>query len=186
MYNRITASAMNKNYKFVIMLGIVAVAISLLIPSCAGDESEVSVVETTTTEATTTTAPEPVTTEAPTTTVYFPPTTTTIYIAPPPTSPVATEPPPAAIPAGSIEEMICNTFGDQCQKALSVVRCESSFNPGTVGAAGERGLFQIHPVHIPYLQDRGMTWDSMFDPASNISYAYDLYSRSGWGPWTCA
>jgi soluble lytic murein transglycosylase-like protein len=81
--------------------------------------------------------------------------------------------------------MICATFGDQCSKALSVVQCESNFNPGVVGAAGERGLFQIHPVHIQYLAPFG-GWDAMFDPAANIAYAHNLYSQQGWGPWTCA
>lgn len=127
----------------------------------------------------------PVTTLAPTTLppTTLPPTTLPPVTAPPTTAP---SPPPVEYAVGSLEEMICATFGDQCAKALSVVHCESRFNPGTVGAAGERGLFQIHPVHIPYLADRGLSWDAMFDPASNIAYAHDLYSRSGWGPWTCA
>lgn len=120
-----------------------------------------------------------------TTTTTAPPTTlppsTTVPAAPQPAAP-----PVEVVPSNDLESMICATFGDQCSKALSVVYCESRFNTGTVGAAGERGLFQIHPVHIPYLADRGMSWDAMFDPASNIAYAYDLYSRSGWGPWTCA
>jgi hypothetical protein len=90
-----------------------------------------------------------------------------------------------SIAGDSIEGMICATFGDQCAKALSVVRCESGFNPGVVGGAGERGLFQIHPVHAPNLGAYG-GWDAMFDPAANIAYAYALFSGSGWGPWTCA
>lgn len=187
MYNRITASAMNKNYKFVIFLGVIAIAISLIFAACSAEEAEMSVAETTTTtEATTTTAPEVTTTVAPTTTVYIPPTTTTIYVPPPPPAPVVSEPPVVEIPAGSIEEMICNVFGDQCQKALSVAWCESRYNPGTVGAAGERGIMQIHPVHIQYLGNYGLTWDDMFDPAANLTYAYALYSSQGWGPWTCA
>ena len=152
-------------------------------------------------------APEPPPTAAPpveTTTqppTTLPPTTVPPTTAPPAAVAPATVPPTTTPPAppttappaqtieyepGSIENMICAAFGDQCSKALSVVHCESRFNPGTVGAAGDRGLFQIHPVHIPYLSDRGMSWEAMFDPASNIAYAHDLYSRSGWGPWTCA
>jgi hypothetical protein len=101
--------------------------------------------------------------------------------------PVYYEPPPAVeVPAGSIEEIICSVFGDQCQKALSVAWCESNYNPNVVGAAGERGLMQIHPVHINNLPAYGLTWDSMFDPYSNLQYAYALYSSQGWGPWTCA
>lgn len=125
----------------------------------------------------TTTTTSPPTTMPPTTV----PPTTTVPVAPAPVAPSV-----EVVPSNDLERMICATFGDQCSKALSVVYCESRFNTGTVGAAGERGLFQIHPVHIPYLADRGLSWDAMFDPASNIAYAYDLYSRSGWGPWTCA
>jgi len=94
-------------------------------------------------------------------------------------------PPAMVYAANSIEDMICATFGDQCAKALSVVQCESGFNPGVVGGAGERGLFQIHPVHAPNLGAYG-GWDAMFDPAANIAYAHALFSGSGWGPWTCA
>ena len=128
----------------------------------------------------------PPTTAPPTTvtTTTIPPTTLPPVTAPPVAAPPA--PPVGVVPTTDIEQAICATFVDDCAKALSVVYCESRFNPGTVGAAGERGLFQIHPVHIPYLQDRGMAWDDMFSVSANIAYAYDLYSRSGWGPWTCA
>lgn len=184
MYSKLPMDIITKAFIFIVIISLVAVGIAVADSSGEDDTGEV-VVTTTTQAPTTTTEPEPTTTAPPTTEAYIPPAppTTQAYIPPPPPPPAPVVP---EVAAGSIEEMICNTFGDQCQKALSVVRCESSFNAGTVGAAGERGLFQIHPVHIPYLQDRGMTWDSMFDPASNIAYAYDLYSRSGWGPWTCA
>jgi hypothetical protein len=89
------------------------------------------------------------------------------------------------VSSGSVEDLICQSFGDQCQKALAVAWCESNHNPGVVGGAGERGLFQIHPVHIPNLGPYG-GWDAMFNPSANIAYAYALYSSSGWGPWTCA
>jgi hypothetical protein len=109
------------------------------------------------------------------------------YVEPVYEEPVYYEPPPAVeVPAGSIEEIICSVFGDQCQKALSVAWCESNYNPNVVGAAGERGLMQIHPVHINNLPAYGLTWDSMFDPYSNLQYAYALYSSQGWSPWTCA
>jgi hypothetical protein len=113
------------------------------------------------------------------------------YVAPPVTDPPVEyvpveEPVVYAAPAGSIEDLICQYFGDQCQKALSVAWCESRYNPGTVGAAGERGIMQIHPVHIQYLGNYGLTWDDMFDPAANLTYARALYNSQGWGPWTCA
>jgi hypothetical protein len=90
------------------------------------------------------------------------------------------------VPVGSIEEIICDFFADDCAKALSVAWCESSYNPHTVGSAGERGLMQIHPVHIGNLSNYGLSWDDMFDPVANLTYAYALYSSQGWRPWTCA
>lgn len=135
----------------------------------------------------------PTTTIAPATTV--PPTTTVAAPVPetlPPPIYVEPEPEPEPVfeipvaqPAGSIESLICQTFVNDCAKALSVAWCESNHNPNVVGGAGERGLFQIHPVHIPNLSSYG-GWDAMFNPSANIAYAFDLYSRAGWGPWTCA
>ena len=173
-----------KSIPYVIFFLAIAI-VAILLLGCSSEPQAVRVVPSPTTTEVVPTITFPPTTEAPTTTtttttVYVPP--TTVYVAPPTTTTVPVE----VVPASDVEQMICDTFGDQCAKALSVVYCESRFNTGTVGAAGERGLFQIHPVHIPYLADRGMSWDAMFDPASNIAYAYDLYSRSGWGPWTCA
>lgn len=186
---------MNKNKKFLVfamatgvaaaILGVISIALS------AGDQDVVATAsaipeETTTTILETTTTTSTVVETTTTTEAYIPP-PTTAYIPPPEPQPeVVQEPIAPVVASGSIEEMICNTFGDQCQKALSVAWCESRYNPGTVGAAGERGIMQIHPVHIQYLGNYGLTWDDMFDPAANLTYAYALYSSQGWGPWTCA
>lgn len=60
--------------------------------------------------------------------------------------------------------------------ALSVIRCESGGNPNATGAAGERGLFQIHPLHF----------DSTHDPEGNVRAAYRISGGgAGWGAWTC-
>jgi hypothetical protein len=103
----------------------------------------------------------------------------------PASEPVPVPEVPVVQPTSDIESLICQTFVNDCAKALSVAWCESNHNPSVVGGAGERGLFQIHPVHIPNLSSYG-GWDAMFDPSANIAYAFDLYSRAGWGPWTCA
>jgi hypothetical protein len=121
--------------------------------------------------------PQPVPEPPPT----VPPTIPVTVPATPPTT-VA----PVVVPAGDIADLVCSVFGAECDKALAVAWCESRHNPMVVGGAGERGLFQIHPVHIPYLADLGLTWEQMFDPVANTNYAYALWSRSGWGPWTCA
>jgi hypothetical protein len=67
--------------------------------------------------------------------------------------------------------------------AVRVAGCETgwTFNPRAVGRAGERGLFQIHPVHFSWAQP----W-RLFDPVWNARVAYRL-SRGGtsWRAWTC-
>jgi hypothetical protein len=67
--------------------------------------------------------------------------------------------------------------------AIRVARCETggTFNPRAVGRAGERGLFQIHPVHFGWAQP----W-RLFDPVWNARVAYRL-SRGGtsWRAWSC-
>lgn len=174
----------------------IAVLISLSLVACAPAD--------TSTQLQTVDSPPPisvVTTTSSTTstsTTIAPPTVppTTVYAAPIPLPPTETIPaPPETVQApiveqqvqlsSDIEALICSTFVNDCAKALSVAWCESNYNTNVVGAAGERGLFQIHPVHIPNLSPYG-GWDAMFDPSSNIAYAYALYSSSGWGPWTCA
>ena len=84
---------------------------------------------------------------------------------------------------------ICQVFRP-CAPALRVAACESAgWRPGerlrfytyALGAAGERGLFQIHPVHFGWLNEQ-----RLFDPLYNARIAYRL-SRGGtsWRHWTC-
>jgi hypothetical protein len=83
-----------------------------------------------------------------------------------------------------IASEIRRVFGDEF--AVKVATCESGLNPRAVGSHGERGIFQIHPVHISSIQKAGFTWDQMFDPNINITYAKMLYNWNGWQPWTCS
>ena len=79
-------------------------------------------------------------------------------------------------------QAICQVFGPRCAQALEVARCETggTFTPGS-SAAGERGLFQIHPVHFGWLNET-----RLFEPVYNARIAYRL-SRGGtsWRHWTC-
>jgi soluble lytic murein transglycosylase-like protein len=65
--------------------------------------------------------------------------------------------------------------------AIRVARCESRLYARAVGSAGERGLFQIHPVHFAWASPA-----RLFDPFYNARVAYRL-SRAGrsWSHWTC-
>ena len=65
--------------------------------------------------------------------------------------------------------------------ALRVAECESHMSPRAVGAAGERGLFQIHPVHFSWLDEA-----RLFEARYNSQIAFRM-SRGGtnWSAWTC-
>lgn len=83
--------------------------------------------------------------------------------------------------AGQTTRAICKVFKRNCAAAVRVARCESHLNPRAVGRAGERGIFQIHPVHFGWARP-----GRLFEPRWNALVAYRL-SRGGtdWGHWTC-
>jgi hypothetical protein len=63
------------------------------------------------------------------------------------------------------------------ETALRIMRCESSGNPNATGAAGEMGLFQIHPRFHP---------DATYDPYGNMLAAYRISGGgTSWGAWSC-
>jgi len=85
---------------------------------------------------------------------------------------------------GEIADYIRSKFGNGY--AVKVAVCESGLNQYATGSAGERGIFQIHPVHAYSMTKQGFTWDSMYQWKANIDYAYMLYIWQGWNPWTCS
>lgn len=74
--------------------------------------------------------------------------------------------------------------------ARCIVWLESSNDPATVGAAGERGLFQIHPMHRrDYEAFTGKPWSTVADPHMSGLYARHLWDEVGrrWSPtWSTA
>lgn len=94
--------------------------------------------------------------------------------------------PPASYEPGSIQQLICTTFGDACHSAVTVARCESTFHPDAINGPN-RGVFQINQVHADqWAAVTGVDyWSSWMDPAINIAFAHWLYEQSGWGPWSC-
>jgi Lysozyme like domain len=83
-----------------------------------------------------------------------------------------------------IRSAICSVFtGTRCGPAIRVATCETggTLNPRARGRLGERGLFQIHPVHFRTFNPR-----RLFEVLYNVRAAFRL-SRGGrdWSPWTC-
>lgn len=58
---------------------------------------------------------------------------------------------------------------------------ESHWNPYVTGGAGERGIFQIHPVNFKKFE-----WWRLYDPVYNTFAAIVMYRDAGysWWPWT--
>jgi hypothetical protein len=79
--------------------------------------------------------------------------------------------------AGGVYGLIQQIFPEWAwSKAYRVAMCESNGNAGATGSSGERGYFQIHPVHF----------DSTYDPVGNVRAAYRISSGgSDWSAWTC-
>ncbi|MEO6197393.1 MAG: transglycosylase SLT domain-containing protein [Dehalococcoidia bacterium] len=111
-------------------------------------------------------APTPAPTPAPTS---APTPAPAAFVAPPP------------VPTGGIEGLICS-YAWNCQEALGVARCESGLRPTAIGGGSNYGLFQINQVHASRFPG---FWELWSDPASNVSWAFQIWSASGWRPWGC-
>lgn len=87
-----------------------------------------------------------------------------------------------------ISQAVQAAFGDQANIALHIVAAESKGDPYAVGGAGERGIFQIHPIHFSSGRGPlGYTWDDMWNPIANTAVAKWLFqNQGGWRPWTTA
>lgn len=102
-----------------------------------------------------------------------------------PAEPYAPDSYPDGVPA-EIVEVVC-AYPWPCQEALTVAWCESRFRPDAVGRLGERGLLQIHPVHMDRIRSLGYTWDDIFQVRLNVEVAYAIWKERGWRPWAnCA
>lgn len=64
-----------------------------------------------------------------------------------------------------------------------VISLESGWNPYAVGAAGERGLVQAHPIWASVFD-----WSRMFEVEYNVLAGIEIWRRAGgsWRPWSVA
>lgn len=70
-------------------------------------------------------------------------------------------------------------------QALRVAGCESAWNPGSRGDAGEWGLFQIHPSHRWRFQSLFGELADPLSPVQNAVVARQIWADEAWEPWTC-
>lgn len=87
----------------------------------------------------------------------------------------------------SLTSILARYFGSEASYAYQVVSCETggTFNPHSTGRLGERGLFQIHPIHIGLIRSLRYTWDEMYQVEPNVHVAWVLWREQGWRPWAC-
>lgn len=85
-----------------------------------------------------------------------------------------------AFDASGCPEIIVETFGERHEFACYVAWRESSYRADATGKLGERGWFQIHPIHGA---------NSTYETWANTQYAYRLSDGgtdwcTAW-KWTC-
>lgn len=93
--------------------------------------------------------------------------------------------PPLLVPWVTGQETVTVPIAFAVQ-ALPIVLCESRWKPNAVGSAGERGLFQIHPLHRSAMATVGLDFER---EADRTLWAVRLWEQSGnsFSPhWSCA
>jgi len=83
---------------------------------------------------------------------------------------------------------IVSGFSWDVEDALAVAWCEmgGKWEPRALGGYGERGVFQLHPIHAWRWSDY---WEGSMIPSRNAEMAYSLFLSLGsmWSPtWSCA
>lgn len=66
------------------------------------------------------------------------------------------------------------------RKVVRVIQCESEWDVAKVGALGERGLLQLHPIHAEAMAREGLDYENEGD---RLIWARALYVWHGWTPW---
>ena len=108
----------------------------------------------------------------------------------PAAAPVAPPAPPQATPApptDGLEAIVCS-YSWPCDQALDVARCESGVDragrlDGIFATSGSSyGVFQLNGIHARRFPG---FWEKWMDPATNVAWAYQIWSEQGWRPWSC-
>lgn len=84
------------------------------------------------------------------------------------------------VPWRSPRNIVAAHFPGQGDYAYSVFWCESKLDPTAIGAAGERGIAQIHPI-----------WFKVYgvppaDLEGQVAQAAVIVGDIGWAHWSCS
>jgi hypothetical protein len=72
-------------------------------------------------------------------------------------------------------------------KAVSVARCESRFNPHAYNPGGYAGVYQQATRYWPTRATAyGFRDYSVYNGRANVMVSVRMAHRGGWGPWSCA
>ena len=96
----------------------------------------------------------------------------------PPPTPYAVLDTSVQLTEARFEELLAQAGFDRATwpAAKVVAWCESRWSPNATGGAGERGTFQVHPIHR----------DSTYDELGNFLAAYRISSGGyDWTAWSC-
>lgn len=90
---------------------------------------------------------------------------------------------PSKVDGASVTSLI-RKYDWDAEKALNIMKCESQGDPTKIGDRQLKrpsfGLFQVNTFYNPQYDET-----KLLDPAYNIQAAYEIYSKGGWGRWTC-
>ena len=64
--------------------------------------------------------------------------------------------------------------------AVAICKAESGGDTNALSETCDRGLFQINCVHA----DMVTSLDDLYNPTTNISVAWRIYSANGWSAWS--
>jgi soluble lytic murein transglycosylase-like protein len=79
-------------------------------------------------------------------------------------------------------DLVAGYFGDKTDLALCIIKYESGGNPNAANPnSSARGLFQV--MASTWAAHFGVSWDQLYDPATNTAIAWEIYQIQGWGAW---
>ena len=67
------------------------------------------------------------------------------------------------------------------ETVMAIMYAESGCRSDALSATGDRGLMQINWVHSAKV---GGDLTKLYDPATNLAVAYQIYQASGFSPWS--